>query len=540
MSYMGDVVLCVGGRLFRENSSLLASRSEFFAGLLNGNWEVGENGSVFVDRNPDAFEAVLQLMRDPKHDFPVELWGHELDFYGVPLPLYRRPLGTHFIDQIEPCSETTQQITEKNSFPPSHNSKSPGGDECAQPTQMEQLLELVLRGSPEEERQDAYLERWFWLDPDVESQERLPKRKQVWLLDPDRCHEVREVELALELSLPESLANAGRLELMENGILAEAVGIIELNLGGIPIWSCSGGSLMRYELLRGISSMDELADYRRESLLAKRMFRRDSEGNLLRSFRFRLPLWPWYAGEEERTKGHSADESNFPHLRYHPYAAKWHKWRFYRTECSQDSAKGPMPLWKLERVRLRVLGRTYARPVLPKRESDLRREFTTFVWQTQSLSPLATNPVLDGNYHKEFIVFRLHHQDMSCLPKDKFVFQLLVNGKPTSVSRVALYHTDSSDSERVELYSGSEFELLEDMAGRGWWPTSPVYCACIGELRMSLASLSNCKWHQDHVNFCVVPRNEMPENASVTLEVDVCLRTIMRYCSGICGQIYCA
>jgi hypothetical protein len=103
-------------------------------------------------------------------------------------------------------------------------------------------------------------------------------------------------------------------------------------------------------------------------------------------------------------------------------------------------------------------------------------------------------------------------------------------------------HGNRHSPEQIQIYSGTEHELLEEMAERGWWPTSPVYCiACVGELRLSLAPdkfVSTSHWDDDNLDFWVESLQDIPEGASVSLELDVCLRSVLRYFKGLGGRLY--
>lgn len=518
------VSLCVGGRSFREEKSLLVSRSEFFAGLLNENWrstrgdELDEEKEVFVDRNPDAFEEVLKLIRYPSYDFPLELWGQELDYFGVPLPI-REAFSPNVLKPTKPTSST----------------------------KIEKMLRLGLRGASDEELRGSYCDRWFDLDPSHGGS--LPPGDW-WDLDPKWCHEVREMEIVMELSLSESLASASRSHLLENGVLADAVGpSVGLQAGGNIFWSCSGALIARSELLRGQpTSVDEMAESQRESLLAKYLFRRNADGNCIRSFRLRLPMFFWAKGEEENSLGYSADDILTQSYRWLPTTTVFHRWSVFRKVSIAKSSE-----WKMEDIRLRVLGRTYAkfplRNVYHAGEESMNSAyyFPWVDWQTRVLDPV---PKTDSNVAGDelpsvsnrsgvyWVEFRLNSSQIDSAPKDKFVFQLRVNGEATRISGVILCHANSS--EEVEIYRATEYELLEDMGRKGWWPASPVYCVTtIGELRLRVSPLvwpMENPWDNDHLVF-KVSLPEMPlKEATLALEVDYSLRSAFGCMSGVCGK----
>ncbi|KAK0615154.1 hypothetical protein B0T17DRAFT_619960 [Bombardia bombarda] len=60
-----EVVLNAGGRKYTTTVGTLVDRSEFFASLSSGRWAIpkNEDGSIFVDADPDIFEYVLRYLR---------------------------------------------------------------------------------------------------------------------------------------------------------------------------------------------------------------------------------------------------------------------------------------------------------------------------------------------------------------------------------------------------------------------------------------------------------------------------------------------
>jgi hypothetical protein len=485
------VKICVGGALFRERASVLTTRSEFFAALLSDRWSGCSDEEVFVDRDPDAFEAMLALMRDPTFRFPVELWGHELDFYGV----------------SPPDASITNSLRSHRKL-----------DAVTLSLDLDTLLETALRGASEEDRKVAYCDRWCVLDPRNESFDR-----RIWELPRKWCQEIREMEVVLALSFESLELGASRTALLENGVIAEALGPrFQLIVGGMRVWNCSGGCIARHELLLNRNSVEEVAEQQRESLLTKYLYGRNAKGDLVRTFRLRLPFWPWAVGEEERTKGVCVDGTISSSLRHHPSATLYHQWQVEMLTSSTPTSPG----WALESVQLRVLGRTYAEPRLSN-DPRLERAFAAFDWQSHSLSPSEVK-LADSEW-----IFRLKDCYISTLPKDRLVFQLLVNGKPARIAKASVVHRIEFLGP-VELYSGTEFELLEEMAEiAGWWPSSPVYAIFVGELRGCISTeLLNAP---EDLQFGIVPSESPPTGAVVSLELDLCLRNLFGYV-GNCGH----
>jgi len=83
----------VGGRIFQTTSTTLANggRKSFFGALFDDNWNLNINSNsddpIFVDRNPDCFGVLLDLLRTgelciPPH-LPDRLLFREAHFYGL-------------------------------------------------------------------------------------------------------------------------------------------------------------------------------------------------------------------------------------------------------------------------------------------------------------------------------------------------------------------------------------------------------------------------------------------------------------------------
>jgi hypothetical protein len=81
------VELDVGGRAFKTFRSTLTSGSDFFRARFSDVWDVEPQKPIFVDRDPVGFAHVLNLLRDPNYSFPHETYGHELEFFGIRVPV---------------------------------------------------------------------------------------------------------------------------------------------------------------------------------------------------------------------------------------------------------------------------------------------------------------------------------------------------------------------------------------------------------------------------------------------------------------------
>ncbi|CAL1358772.1 unnamed protein product [Linum trigynum] len=85
----------VGGRIFETTSTTLANagRDSFFGPLFDENWDLKDSsqsaggGEFFIDRNPDCFAVVLDLLRtgdlNIPPNIPERLLYREASFYGV-------------------------------------------------------------------------------------------------------------------------------------------------------------------------------------------------------------------------------------------------------------------------------------------------------------------------------------------------------------------------------------------------------------------------------------------------------------------------
>lgn len=71
----------VGGTIFETTKDTL-SNSDFFRQLFKFS-KIDEASVIFVDRNPEAFKHVLEYLRDPRYDFPLN-YMYELEYYMPP------------------------------------------------------------------------------------------------------------------------------------------------------------------------------------------------------------------------------------------------------------------------------------------------------------------------------------------------------------------------------------------------------------------------------------------------------------------------
>ncbi|KAF8033765.1 hypothetical protein BT93_C0124 [Corymbia citriodora subsp. variegata] len=82
----------VGGKTFETTSTTLANagRNSFFGALFDENWDLrpmNSNSELFIDRNPDCFAVILDLLRTGElyvpPNVPEKLLCREAQFYGV-------------------------------------------------------------------------------------------------------------------------------------------------------------------------------------------------------------------------------------------------------------------------------------------------------------------------------------------------------------------------------------------------------------------------------------------------------------------------
>jgi hypothetical protein len=91
------IKLNVGGTIFETYKSTLTIGSSYFQALLGGQYLLSESDSefksldeseiqpshlIFIDRDPEAFRAVLNYLRDPNGYIPWK-YKNELDYYGI-------------------------------------------------------------------------------------------------------------------------------------------------------------------------------------------------------------------------------------------------------------------------------------------------------------------------------------------------------------------------------------------------------------------------------------------------------------------------
>ena len=78
---------------FVPNSSLAVN-------IVGRNEKLIESGQpIFIDRDPEAFKHVLNLLRDPRYDFPDQ-YQYELEYYGLAEPKVEVPLD-HRKDEMK-------------------------------------------------------------------------------------------------------------------------------------------------------------------------------------------------------------------------------------------------------------------------------------------------------------------------------------------------------------------------------------------------------------------------------------------------------
>ena len=71
----------MGGTIFETTDQTLTMNSEYFRSFLDEKWK-REDGEIFIDRSPKAFEYILVHMRNYNYEVP-KIYKDELDFYGV-------------------------------------------------------------------------------------------------------------------------------------------------------------------------------------------------------------------------------------------------------------------------------------------------------------------------------------------------------------------------------------------------------------------------------------------------------------------------
>lgn len=71
----------VGGKIFETSKDTLC-KSTYFSSLFSRWSSISQQNEIFIDRDPIAFEHILNLLRDSNYPFPKK-YLYELDFYGV-------------------------------------------------------------------------------------------------------------------------------------------------------------------------------------------------------------------------------------------------------------------------------------------------------------------------------------------------------------------------------------------------------------------------------------------------------------------------
>ena len=74
------ITLDVGGRIFKTTRNTLIGGSEYFRDLFEDSHN--NNEPLFIDRSYDAFEHVLNLLRNPTYKFPDQ-YLEELKYFGI-------------------------------------------------------------------------------------------------------------------------------------------------------------------------------------------------------------------------------------------------------------------------------------------------------------------------------------------------------------------------------------------------------------------------------------------------------------------------
>lgn len=75
----------VGGKIFETTENTLKESSLFFKGLLSGNFSYlkDENGNLFVDRSPDLFTKVLNIIRNYEYQNFSDDIKKELEYFAI-------------------------------------------------------------------------------------------------------------------------------------------------------------------------------------------------------------------------------------------------------------------------------------------------------------------------------------------------------------------------------------------------------------------------------------------------------------------------
>ena len=75
----------VGGKIFETTQNTLKESSLFFKGLLSGNFSYlkDDNGNLFVDRSPDLFTKVLNIIRNYEYQNFSDDIKKELEYFAI-------------------------------------------------------------------------------------------------------------------------------------------------------------------------------------------------------------------------------------------------------------------------------------------------------------------------------------------------------------------------------------------------------------------------------------------------------------------------
>ncbi|KAF5956819.1 hypothetical protein HYC85_004044 [Camellia sinensis] len=114
----------IGGKIFETTTTTLANGgcNSFFAAMFNNNWNLqthnyvaDDDGDYFIDRNPDCFVVLLDLLKTRElyisSNIPENLFHREALFYGLLDNVYVGDLGSHpsFRNHIKQKTTHTQK-----------------------------------------------------------------------------------------------------------------------------------------------------------------------------------------------------------------------------------------------------------------------------------------------------------------------------------------------------------------------------------------------------------------------------------------------
>ncbi len=100
------VYLNVGGQIFETTEDTLL-RSPYFSGIknVNGSIKTSKEEPYFIDRDPKLFRHILNLLRNPKYEYPYKYYS-ELKFYSL--------IEEQIKDNQEPICEINFDSFDKN------------------------------------------------------------------------------------------------------------------------------------------------------------------------------------------------------------------------------------------------------------------------------------------------------------------------------------------------------------------------------------------------------------------------------------------